>query len=172
MTRAGPLRWLASLLAAVAPLAASAIPPPPAPTATYSGNQSVCMPRFAIRLAARERAERYSDDYLVVTGPRLSLGIRVHPAAHAADAFRAFRTNRLLQPAVVPGVGHGQRHPVREWPGNRRAGWAYWFPLSDGPSADYIMLASDQFAGTAADYPVLRRVLTRGARRTICRGTP
>jgi hypothetical protein len=169
---AGSLRWLAPLLAAVAPVAAGAVPPPPSPTGTYTGPRPVCLPRFAINLAARERAERYSDDYLVVTGPGLSLGIRVHPAANAADAFRAFRANRLLQPAVVPGVGNGQRHPFTEWPGNRRAGWAYWFPLSDGPSPDYLVLAANQFTGTAADYPTLRRVLTRAARRTICRGTP
>ena len=172
MTGAGPLRWLALALAVVAPVAAGATPPPPSPTETLSGPRSVCLPRFAIHLAARERAERYADDYLVVSGPGLSLGIRVHPAANAADAFRAFRANRLLQPTVVPGVGRGQRHPFVEFPGNRRAGWAYWFPLGEGSSSDYLVLASNQFSGTTADYPVLRRVLTRAARQTICRGTP
>jgi hypothetical protein len=169
VTGAGPLRWLAPLLAVVAPMAAGAIPPPPPPTATYTGARPVCMPRFAIRLAARERAERYSDDDLVVTGPGLSLGIRLHPAAQAADAFEAFGgANGQLQAVTVPGLGQARRHRVYEFPGNRRVGWAYWFPQSAGRFPDYFMITSEQFTGSAADYPVLRRVLTGGARRRIC----
>ena len=168
MTLSRAVLRLLPALATITPAVASATPPPPAPTATYSGNQTICLPRFAIRLGARERAGRYSDDFLVMTGPRLALGIRIQPAAYATDAFRAFRANRLLQPVIVPGVGHGQRHPVTEWPGNRRRGWAYWFPQGSGPAPDYVSITADQFAGTAADYALLRRVLTGDARRRIC----
>jgi len=166
--RAGPAVWLAPALAAVASAVAGATPPPPEPIATYAANQPVCLPHSAILLADGERGARYSDDWLMVTSARLRLGIMFYPAAHAADAFRAFRANGALQPVDIPGIGRAQRHPVVEWPGNRRRGWAYWLPQGAGASPDYLTISADQFTGAPADYPVLRRVLTGDARRRIC----
>jgi hypothetical protein len=154
-------------------LAVTMVPPPPPPIATLSGaGRPVCAPGFAILLAAGERADQYSSDNWVVNRPGLALGIRFYPGREAAPILASFRGRHRLRPVRVPALGSAQLQPVIEWPGNRQRGWAYWLPQGNGPSPDYILVASDQFNGTRADYPVLRRVLTGGARRTICPGTP
>ena len=138
---------------------ASATPPPPPPTRVVHGPAALCGALYGIRLYDGEEASLYFDELWAVTAPGLELGIRTDlPNLEGRTA-----------PVTVPGLGTGRRQRILEYPGNRPRGWTYAFPTPRGEAAATIRIASYQFRGTEADYPLLRRVLFGSARDSLCR---
>jgi hypothetical protein len=149
---------LAGTLAILASRAGLATPPPPPPMGVLRGPAALCATHYGFRLAEGEQARQYMAEYWVVSAPGLEMGIRSDLPGLEGPKDRV--TNA--------GLGPGERQRVREYPGNAYRGWVYAFPLREGTS---LRIASDQFAGTDADLPLLRRVLVGAPRDALCRSS-
>jgi hypothetical protein len=119
------------------------------------GPASLCATRFAIRLTENEQARQYMAEFWVVSAPDLEMGIRSDLPGIEGPKDRV----------TIAGLGPGERQRVREYPGNAYRGWVYAFPIASGVT---LRIASDQFAGTDADLPLLRRVLVGAPREALC----
>ena len=133
-----------------------------------AGPGPLCQPAFAIMLAEDESANQYAANHWVVTGPDRSLGIRAYSSAEAAPMRDALRARQELETTIIPGLGNVERNNVVEYPGNERRGWTYWVRGGTAAEAGYVAISSDQFEGSDADYPLLRRVLIGEAGMSLC----
>jgi len=158
--------FLAALFVTDAPV--SAVPPPPPPIGNLGGGVPLCQPAFAIMLAEDESADQYGVNSWVVNGPARSMGIRAYTAAEAATIRDALRGRGELETTVIPDLGNVERNNVVEYPGNERRGWSYWVRDGNGEDAGYVAITSDQFEGSEADFPALRRVLIGEAGIRLC----
>ena len=152
------LRPLTAVLASAMAGTAMATPPPPPPMATIQGPEALCSALYGVGLLNGETARQYAEQWWVVSGPGLELGIRTD--LPGLDGMTADLT--------LPGLGAGEGQPVLEWPGNRPRGWVYAFRARGGSPPVIVRIASDQFDGSHADYPILQRVLIGEARATLC----
>jgi len=151
-------RAIPFLLALALAGSATATPPPPPPMGSLQGPAALCGEHYGLRLREGETARQYAQQWWVVTAPGLELGVRTDlPGLDGTTAN-----------VTLAGLGPGEAQPVLEWPGNRRRGWIYAFRMSGGSAPAILRIASDQFDGSDADYPILLRVLTGAARDELC----
>ena len=153
------MRLLLTFLALILGIAAtpgSAISVPPSPDRYLTGDAVICEPAFAVALAKKETAHRYESGLWVAQLAEGEVGIRNFTQAGRADRWQVLK---------IPGYRSATRQKVFEFPSHRARGWTYRLEIENTPP---VSITADEFRGTKADYPLLRRVLLGKARASAC----